>query len=71
MAPQVAFVNFQFPSAIVLLHQLIHFVVDEYKNHYTQEMIDFVTQLCVEDLEMFKYNFEGVTESDWFYMREL
>ena len=43
----------------------------EYKKHYTPELIDHVSQLCAEDLQMFKYNFEGVTEPGWFYMREL
>ena len=44
--------------------------VDEYKREYTPQLIDCVTQLCSEDLQTFKYNFEGTTQDNWFYLSE-
>ena len=42
----------------------------EYKKHYTPRLIDRVSQLCAEDLQAFKYNFEGTTQDNWFYLSE-
>lgn len=39
----------------------------EYKKHYTPEMIDHVSRLCAEDLQMFKYDFEGMTQDGWYH----
>lgn len=33
---------------------------EEYKDHYDQEMIDWVNSYCAEDLQIFQYDFDGI-----------
>jgi hypothetical protein len=40
---------------------------NEYKEHYDEEMIDFVYKNCKDDIETFHYNFDGIEEPGWFY----
>lgn len=41
--------------------------VNEYKEKYDNEMIDFVNERCKEDIEMFDYNFDNIGKEMLYY----
>ena len=43
---------------------------DEYKSKYSSEMIDKVSILCKDCIELFHYTFDGFKEPGWFYWSE-
>jgi len=42
----------------------------EYMSHYKPHMIQRVFEMCGDDIERFKYKFDGICEPGWVYLNE-